>query len=263
MRMVLSLVCVGLAVLTSAHADEEKSVTIDAAGIQSLEERYEIEIVWRQPALPADTTWGVIEGRGSDSAGLTRYQKLLKREFSLYPQSLVAKTKLQRIVLCQGLTFAGQRRFAIPDFEHDTYYLDVGSRNETDHYLCKVIHHDFFHIIDYRDDGLLYEDEHWKMLNPPDFKYGRGGASALGDSTTGALTDRYPGFLNNYSTTGVEEDKAEIFAHLIVSNCTVSERIASDEIVKLKVDMLKRVVHAFCADIDGSFWTESSKVDRR
>ncbi len=62
------------------------------------------------------------------------------------------------VVRARELTFAGQRRNAIPDFEHDTLYLDVSRGAYSKSYFRKVIHHEFFHIIDYRDDGSLYND---------------------------------------------------------------------------------------------------------
>ena len=263
MRIAIWLVSIAVLAMNAADSMTDDSVAANEDSFESLAQRYGIEIVWQAPVFPADTTWGKINGHAADAADLARYRRLFCEEFSLYPRTLIEKTKLKRIVLCQGLTFAGQRRFAIPDFEHDAYYLDVGSKDQTDHYLCKVIHHDLFHIIDYRDDGLLYEDERWKMLNPPDFKYGKGGAEALNDSTTGELTDRYPGFLNHYSTTGVEEDKAEIFAHLIVSRKFVSDRTAADDVIRLKAERLKSLVREFCDDMDDAFWVRANKVNRR
>ena len=49
-----------------------------------------------------------------------------------------------------------------------SYDLDVGTNDQPASYLRKVIHHEFFHVIDYCDDGLLYEDDGWKSLNRPD-----------------------------------------------------------------------------------------------
>ena len=90
-------------------------------------------------------------------------------------------------------------------------------------YLCRVLHHEFFHIIDYRDDGDVYEDKAWAALNRPGFHYGTGGKNAQHVASARELTEKFPGFLNYYATTGVEEDKAEVFANLIVDPAYVAK----------------------------------------
>jgi len=166
-------------------------------------------------------------------------------EFTRYPPAMVKRTHLQRIVLCQQLSFAGQRRNAIPDFEHDVLYFDIrrGVYNEV--YLRKVIHHEFFHIIDYRDDGNVYQDERWEKLNPPTFVYRGSGADAQDVQTTSVLTDQFPGFLNHYSTTAVEEDKAEVFANLMVNPDYVEKRAKTDKVLRAKVREMKRLLMSF------------------
>jgi len=254
-----SLILVGLLCSSNARGQTEDLTLKEFAGIGS---KYDLEIVSKSPDFPQSTSWGPIDGQSAALADLHRYEPLFCQEFSLYPKSLVRKTKLRRIVLCQELKFSGQRRYAIPDFEHDTLYLDVGTNDQPAIYLRKVIHHEFFHIIDYRDDGLLYEDERWKSLNRPDFKYGKGGASALGNPTTGELTTEYAGFLTHYSTTGVEEDKAEVFAHLVVNAAVVADRVARDEVLAEKVDQMKSLVQTYCPAADIGFWKRAGALPR-
>ncbi len=56
-----------------------------------------------------------------------------------------------------GIAYAG----------NNTIYLDV-----SDNQSRGVIHHEFFHIIDYKDNGLFvldpYADKKWESLNKPD-----------------------------------------------------------------------------------------------
>jgi hypothetical protein len=129
--------------------------------------------------------------------------------------------------------------------------------------MATVIHHEFFHIIDYKDDGQVYKDEAWAALNPKDFKYGDGGKNwqKEGSSTT-ALTTKYPGFLTHYSTTGVEEDKAELYAHLIVHPAIVNERMKTDAVLSAKVARMKALLKAFCPDMNEAWWKKVEKVER-
>jgi hypothetical protein len=253
--------------LTSAAgcADDGRLTPLRGA-VQSacaeLARRDGIEIVALEPRFPVGTTYGKIVGGAASTDESDRYAVLFVREFGLYPPSLIGRCKLKRVVFCKDLAFDGQLRGAIPDFEHDTLYLDVLRGGYDRLYLCKVLHHEFFHIIDYRDDGRLYEDKAWAALNPPGFKYGTGGKHAQKIASARELTDKFPGFLNYYATTGVEEDKAEAFANLIVDSAYVAERVRSDPVLGAKVQALKRSLAKFCPEVDESFWTKAAAVKR-
>ena len=172
------------------------------------------------------------------------------------------KTKLERVVFCVDLSFAGQKRTAIPDFEHNTLYLDVARGMPNTTYLRKVLHHEFFHIIDLRDDGTFTEDEGWAKENPAEFKYGTGGINAQDNSKTSVPNEDVPGFLNHYSTTAIEEDKAEVFAHLVVDPNYYAERAKKDEVLSRKAKRMKKLIADFCTEADGKFW-ESASQERR
>lgn len=232
------------------------------AGLVGFTKNYKIEVVHEKPTFPVQTTHGAIDGKPAGQVAVGSYLKRFLPEFGLYPPSLPRRAQLKRIVFCSELSFAGQRRSAIPDFEHDTLYLDVKSGSANHSYQRKGIHHEFFHLVDYRDDGLVYEDERWKSLNPSTFKYGTGGKNAQDMPETSLLTDQYPGFLNHYSTTGVEEDKAEMFANLIVDSTYVAERIKTDKVLKSKVERMKTLMLQFCPEVEEKFWEKAGKLPR-
>ena len=223
--------------------------------------KYKLEIV-TAPTFPIATPFGKIDGKAADRADLDRYSRLFAAEFALYPPAYVAQSKLKRVVLCRDLSFAGQVRNAIPEFGSDTLYLDVVRGSESPTYLRKVIHHEFFHIVDFRDDGELYTDAAWAALSPAGFTYGSGGASAQDMASTSVLTDKFPGFLNYYSTTGVEEDKAEVFANLIVDGAYVEGRTRTDAVLKAKVARMKALLTSFSPDMDDAFWERVGAATR-
>jgi hypothetical protein len=76
------------------------------------------------------------------------------------------------------------------------------------------------------------------------------------------LTDQYPGFLNHYSTTGVEEDKAEIFANLIVRTSHLERVILTDPVLDAKVKRMKKMLQDFSSDVDDSFWKLAKELPR-
>ena len=233
-----------------------------AKSVETLAVLMAVEIKTKELEFPVKCSDGLIHGKQADAEAITRYAKLFVSEFSVYPPELIRAARLKRIVFCRDLDYDGQLRTAIPDFEHDTLYLDVCRAAEKTTYLRKVLHHEFYHLIDYRDDGLVYQDERWATLNSAPFRYGDGGRNAQNKSDTSTLTKAFPGFLNHYSTTGVEEDKAEVFANLIVSRPEVDARLRDDPVFARKVALMKSMMVTFCPQIDEVFWTKAAGQSR-
>jgi len=229
------------------------------AGIRA---RYGLEVVTAGASFPVKTRYGDIAGEDAVPADVESYLPLLVAEWGLYPRALIVKTRLRRIILCRDLSFAGQKRTAIPDLEHNDLYFDVArGRNNAD-YVRKVIHHEYYHIIDWHDDYRLYEDGLWGALNEPGYAYGSGGVNAQGDARGSVLDQSLPGFLNRYSMTGVEEDKAEVFANLLVSQEYVLERCRTDPVLHFKVQRMKLLIWRFVPELDLGFWRRAGELAR-
>jgi hypothetical protein len=160
------------------------------------------------------------------------------------------------------LTFESQRRGAIPDFENDILYLDVDQGSYDRFYQRRVLHHEFFHIVDWRDDRELYEDGKWRALNADSFHYRNGGFALQSASTAGDVQDRDPGFLTCYSMSGVEEDKAELFSFLVVAPKLVGKRAERDRVLANKVARMKDLLAEFCPQLDDAFWRKVEATDR-
>ncbi|WP_439626356.1 hypothetical protein [Gemmata sp.] len=227
-----------------------------------LARKYDLEVVTRAPVFPVKTTHGTIDGAEADRRDAASYATIFAFEWSLYPPELVKKAGVKSVVFCKNLSFAGQNRTAIPDFEHDTLYLDVTRGRHDDLYVRKVIHHEFFHFVDLKDDGRLYEDERWTRLNPPGFKYGPGGAKVQNDPTVTTTGKDDPGFMNRYAASGVEEDKAEVFAHMMVEPTAVAARVEKDKYSRLKVERMREVLVGFSLHAGTDYWAAVEKVER-
>jgi hypothetical protein len=249
-------------ILTASNSISAQAVAVSASDIAKLETSFAIIIATTELRFPVETKHGLIDGKTAGPGKVKDYVRVFAPEFALYPPELVQRARLRRIVLCTDLTFAGQRRNAIPDFEHGTLYLDVARGTHDWKYLRKVIHHEFFHIIDFRDDGSLYRDDHWSALNPPGFEYGDGGRNAQNHRETSLLTQKFPGFLNHYSTTGVEEDKAEVFANMMVDFEHVEVRSQSDKLIHDKRAAMQKLLSKFSPAMDESFWRKVRDMKR-
>src|SRR6185295_155361 len=106
-------------------------------------------------------------------------------------------------------------------------------------YTRRAIQHEFFHMLDLADDGELYEDKVWKNLNLKGFHYGSGGSALQNNPYAGLLEPAGSGFLNAYSRSGVEEDKAEVFSCMMVHAGWVELMARQDPILKIKTNRMK------------------------
>ena len=222
-----------------------------------IEEKYAIQVI-KDQEYPVKTYHGLILATNAEASQLDRYFSTFGQEFLIYPPSLFRQSRLKRIVLCRGLSFAGQDRAAVPDYEHDALYYDVVSGDYSRVYQRHAIHHEFFHVIDYKDDGQVYSDARWAHLNPETFRYGDGGAKMQGDPSSGLLRE-IPGFLTAYATSGVEEDKAEMFAYMITDYAVVEKRAVMDTVIRQKMSAMRRLLESFCPEMDQTFWDQVSR----
>ena len=153
--------------------EQPSDLSIDGGGpevARLIEEKYAIQVI-KDQEYPVRTYHGLILATNAEASQLDRYFSTFGQEFLIYPPSLFRQSRLKRIVLCRGLSFAGQGRAAVPDYEHDALYYDVVSGDYSRVYQRHAIHHEFFHVIDYKDDGEVYSDARWARLNPETFRY--------------------------------------------------------------------------------------------
>lgn len=238
-----------------AAVESSAQAGIDAQ-LRELAKKYRVEMIHEAPRFPVQLADGQIRGRAAGSERLAAYVPTFAKEFARYPVEFVKRSSLRRVVFCEELAWDDQLRAALPDFANHTLYLDVSRGAERDGYQRRVLHHEFFHMVDEVDDGLLYRDDRWSAANPEGFRYGAGGHTAQTTAGTGTLSDNHPGFFDHYSTTGVEEDKAEIFAYLFVDPAELSRRAATDAVLRAKVELMKRLLGEFCPE-RGNFAAES------
>jgi hypothetical protein len=221
--------------------------------LQTLAEKYGLQILWDSPTYPIDSRYGTIDGAIPPQQLVTDYVPVLTAEINRYPVDLLQTTKLHRIVLSHKLTFNGRAVNGLADFKPNTLYLDVERLADEPEQMRKCIHHEFFHILDYMNWTLTSDDE-WERLNPAGFTY-RGGSRFARAHLRASLTDdSRPGFVNLYATSTAEEDKAELFAFMMVRYNLLKERARGDKVLHAKITHLKKVVAGFSQEMDDAFW---------
>ncbi len=187
-------------------------------------------------------------------AALARYAPILEAEFRRYPPAFLHRVGLRRIVVGSHVRVEGQPRAAVPEFDRGWFWLDAEVGARLPEYGRRALDHDFFHMVDRAIDPRAGgRDPAWAALNAKGIRYGIGGWW-MQKANVGALRKDLPGFLTAYSTSAVEEDKAEIFSHLLCDPAFVAERVAADPVLKAKVDRLKASLLGFDSEIDERWW---------
>lgn len=232
------------------------SLSYQKKQLAELATKYHLVIQTENERISARTQEGtMISARKATDQGLEGFIPIFLSEFSVYPIQTIKRAGIRKIIICEGLKYGNQERAAVPDWDHGILYYDVSS-DCIDPGIRRCLHHDLFHMIDCQDD-LSFEDDSWKCLNRRGFKYGAGG-EFMQDVSYTVLGSGSPGFLNKYCTSGVEEDKAEIFAYLMTNHKVFKER-ASDAVLQAKVNLLKKELWSFDKSFDSRFWNEISR----
>ncbi len=221
--------------------------------LDSLANKYGIEIERSQTS----NTQGVLGDRlrfdAPSREEVARYSAIFVFEFGAYPVTFIQATDLDRIVLCRRLEYQGRPVQALTG--GGTLFLDVVAARYNRLYERAVIHHEFFHIVDMSDDRR-YVDPTWERINPTTFRYSGDAWSLRSDDGVWHLDDSLVGFLNRYSTAAVEEDKAEIFAHMMVQPQEVQRRAEGDVIIRSKSDAMRGLLRRMSPDMDDGFWAQ-------
>lgn len=198
----------------------------------------------------------------SDSTALSSYSFLLSAELSKYPVELITKSQLRTIALVKNLTNDGLSVAAVPDYKREVLYLDVTKGNVNKTYAARVIHHDFYHMLEEQFNGSAnYKDLAWCALNAPEFAYGSGGRSSR-EEDAWLLNNPSYGFVSKYAMSAAEEDKAEVFSAMLSSPKLLEDICGNDNRVAKKVAYLKESCGRWAAAMNEAFWDSLARRKR-
>lgn len=145
------------------------------------------------------------------------------------PVGALAKLRLRYVILCGGATAGGQRIGGIPVPPLDLLMLDAGDDASLQHRTL----HELYHLLEYRFGGI--GDAEWAA------QFGGGYSNQYpGMLRKAPLGSGKPGFATGYGETYPHEDRAELFAHMVLSPRELAGLIGSrgDAVLKRKVDFL-------------------------
>ncbi len=227
--------------------------------LQQLHKKYNIEFSY---TTGPKKSWNALHyqfASKKDYPSLLKYLKLFQKEFNKYPVKFIHNIKLKGVIFVKDLSISGQRRAAVPDYYVEYLYYDFERGAHNAIYQQHVIHHELYHMVEQEKNGSgYYKDPNWAKLNSPDFQYGKGGRFMRGGNAY-TYNHPQPGFVNLYSTSGLEEDKAEIFATLFIpSEYKMAEKwiAEGDNRLATKINYMKQFLQTIDPSMNEQYWRE-------
>ncbi|MEQ8765264.1 MAG: putative zinc-binding metallopeptidase [Planctomycetota bacterium] len=188
---------------------------------------------------------------------LESYLDILEEELGKYPADFLKRTKLKVVALGRGLQFRKQPRAALPDYVKETLYYDIDYLVTSDaSYVRHVIHHEYYHMIEEEWNGsAYYKDPAWAKLNESDFRYGTGGVNARNGDVS-VFDHPRSGFVNGYAMSGLEEDKAEVWASMFLAERwkLVGPWAEEDRRLAAKIAFLEKAAKKVSRKMDDAYW---------
>jgi len=249
-----TLLAVALLILLLPHAASAASNPF-----KTIERKYHIRVLWDKLPFPIRRGDAVITGVEASKAQVKAAADLLGRELSYYSRDIIQRIRLRKVVVAQHLGVNDRKIGGWADTHKGTFYLNASRILADEDRIRRVFHHELFHMIDFQDDGRMKRDWTWEKLNPASFRYGTGGYDMLNDPRAGLLTDKYPGFINRYSTSSVAEDKAEIYSHMVTYHALMREIAKKDPIVRAKMKAMRQLLERFHPLMNARFWRQFEK----
>jgi len=227
--------------------------------LEDVASRQGVDVAWTGGPYDYGDAGGSATAADPAEDDVARIAPHIGRELGQYPDGFLQRAGISSVVLVRDLFVEedGGGRPAAAYIFGDRLALDVpfAQRAVDGGTRVRFVHHLIWHWLD-QQAGTMWTDPEWEALNPPDFEYGvisRGGVHET-RANSGTLTTEFPGFLNLYSTGNLPDDKAEVFAYLMVIHSWLEDRAGDDEYLAAKVESIKARLAALDAGFDDAFW---------
>ena|SRR3989344_2811395 len=205
-----------------------------------------------------------------DLAQTKKFALLFIDEWKKYPIDWVDNSNLEIIAFVKTLYVDGNYRAAVPITNPKGVYYDSNllssyiNSPENLYYSNEVIHHEYYHLIEYSYFGDFYNSDNiWSSFNNPDFKYISAGKDAYASSDYQHQAHPSEGFVSTYSRYALEEDKAEIYAYIMVTEDyrNILEWVESDPILLKKVNYMKNFMQSHSSSMDDNFFRRVNNIN--
>ena len=227
----------------SRRPDGRKGRRVESEEVFTGSSNVKVEIASKEIALR--TRWGPLSAQVPRDGEALDFVSLLLKELARYPSSVVESLSLDGLFVCGEVRFRGERVGALTVFEPREIYFGAHGLAEADSaYSRRMVHHEFFHLLEHREESANYDWE-WHSLNEEGFLY----AQRISHPSNCSLS-KDVGFVTEYAKSGVREDKAELFAVMMTDVEYLRSRIGHDTVLRSKVHLMVERLRVIAPGLD-------------
>ncbi len=200
----------------------QTQIIVDQAGPEIFPESWHTETIAAQATLLAP-------------AEEEKSQQILKQAFLKYPVR-VLNENLKQVYVVGRLQFSGVAAGGT-NSRTVVYLCNDGRSSVSD--LERVFHAEFSSIL-LRNFDHVFDQSKWKQVNPATFSYGAGGVEAIRTNKRSTRIDptyHEAGFLNEYSTSDLENDFNSFAAQLFMTESQLWELAEQYPRIRQKLDL--------------------------
>ena len=223
------------------------------ADLRLIEKKWGITVLWApgSPAPPMPAKVRLVYSYFTDKkiVQFKAFVRMLREELDMYPDAIVSRLGFGNIYILDEFTYrdvklAGQSFSWIPkpavayglnSFKPD----DVASRA----FFSRTTHHEVFHAMErqFTTAGGPLFGASWDTLNEPGFKYriGPNSVGAEGQPTYSKDNASRKGFAEAYGMNIATDDRATLYARMMVEDKAFLARLATDPILLAKTNRLQ------------------------
>jgi hypothetical protein len=186
---------------------------------------------------------------------LLDYLKLFAEEIAKYPQRFFSNRDIRAIGFVKKFFFAGKPVEGLYESRHKIMLFNFNRNRHHPVPQRHNIHHEIYHMMALQiPDYKVNYDAVWMSYNVTGFVYGV--EQPAGKNVLNPMAPAIPGFISVYAMTSIEEDKAEIFAGLMMeSQHRLMQRWSQkDEYLRKKMEYMKSFVQTYCPAMDAGYW---------
>ena len=223
------------------------------ADLRRIEQKWGIAVLWApgSPAPPMPAKVRLVYSYFTDKkiAQFKAFVQMLREELDMYPDAIVSRLGFGNIYILDEFTYrdvklAGQSfswiskpavAYGLNSFKPE----DTASRA----FFSRTTHHEVFHAMErqFARSGSPLFGATWDALNEPGFKYriGPNAVSAEGQPTHTKDNKGRKGFAEPYGMNIATDDRATLYARMMVADQVFYGRLPTDPILLAKTKRLQ------------------------
>jgi len=231
----------------SSPVSAQQSVTnLNTPASQPIARTNSVDVSYNPSLVLSFASWSSADIASKDAK---RAYEVISEELAKYSHETLNAIGLKKVYLVNNLYVDGTYRSGMPEGQfEDALYFDISAKyftSENGDYMRRTIHHELRHLADFN----LYKsfrptDTNWTNCNVASTSYGNGGAAMYKNVDFAHAKHPKTGFITGYATSGIDEDRAEVFAYFMTDRSYLHHQAQNDASLNCKIVQTEQLLNS-------------------